>query len=144
MSPTTDSKLRASAAVACLLVLLLAPGVVAGQGYRNPATIPSPTGMLYGGVDLELWPDGSYRVVNFPVVIRVDSGSVAAQAGFHLGDVLLAVNGRDTREARPFRLQPGEVRWVVRIRRGEEEKELVMEVPPSMQSPSGSPTAPRR
>jgi S1-C subfamily serine protease len=143
MSSTNATKLRASAGVACLLVVLLAPGA-AGQGYRNPATIPSPTGMLYGGVELELWPDGSYHVVNHPVVTRVDSGSVSAQAGFRLGDVLLAVNGRDTREARPFRLQPGEERWVVRIRRGEEEKELVMEVPPSMRPAPGSPPAPRR
>ncbi|MFL5386325.1 MAG: PDZ domain-containing protein [Longimicrobiaceae bacterium] len=128
-------KLRASVLVAFLLALLLAPGA-AGQGTRDPATIPSPTGMLYGGMDLELWPDGSYRVVNFPRVVRVDSGSVSARAGFRLGDVLLSVNGRDVREPRPFRLQPGEVRWVVRIRRGEEEKELVMEVPPSMRPAS--------
>lgn len=128
-------KLRASVLVAFLLALLLAPGA-AGQGTRDPATIPSPTGMLYGGMDLELWPDGSYRVVNFPRVVRVDSGSVSARAGFRLGDVLLSVNGRDVRESRPFRLQPGEVRWVVRIRRGEEEKELVMEVPPSMRPAS--------
>ena len=74
----------------------------------------------------------------------MDSGSAAARAGFHLGDVLLSVNGRDMREARPFRLQNGETRWVVRIRRGAEEKELVMEVPSSMRSPSPSPPAPPR
>jgi membrane-associated protease RseP (regulator of RpoE activity) len=144
MSARSHAKVCASAAAACLFVLLLAPGVVAGQGSRDPATIPSPTGMLYGGMDLELWFDGSYRVVNYPTIIRLDSGSVAARAGFRLGDVLLSVNGRDMREARPFRLQGGEMHWVVRIRRGAEEKELVMEIPSSMRSPSPSPTAPPR
>jgi S1-C subfamily serine protease len=128
-------KLRASVLIAFLVALLLAPGL-AGQGTRDPATIPSPTGMLYGGMTLEVWPDGSYHMVNLPKVIRVDSGSVAARGGFRLGDELVSVNGRDVREPRPFRLQPGEVRWVVRIRRGEEEKELVMEVPPSMRPAS--------
>lgn len=144
MSTRSHAKACTSAAAACLLVLLLAPGVVAGQGSRDPATIPSPTGLLYGGMDLELWFDGSYRVMNYPSVIRVDSGSVAARAGFHLGDVLLSVNGRDMREARPFRLQGGEMRWVVRIRRGAEEKELVMEIPSTMRSPSPPPAAPPR
>jgi hypothetical protein len=145
MSKSTVT-IRASAAAAALLLSLLCSGIARGQGsgYRDPASIPSPTGMLYYAGTLEIGPDGHYRATEYPVVTRVDSGSVSAQAGFRLGDVLLSVNGRDGRVARLFRLERGDTRWVIRIRRGAEEKELVMEVPPSMQSASKPPSAPRR
>jgi|GEM_PF-5177724 len=132
-------------AAAALLVsaFSLVSGKVRGQGTgaasmpagaTSFASMPTPTGMLYYGGTLEMQSDGHWGLADYPIVTRVDSGSVAAQGGFRIGDVLLLVNGRDARKARPFRLQGGEERWVVRIRRGTEEKELTMEVPPSMQS----------
>jgi S1-C subfamily serine protease len=100
--------------------------------------------MLYYGGTLEMRPDGQWGLADFPVVTRVDSGSVSARGGFRLGDVLLTVNGRDARDARPFRLRPGEVHWVVRVRRGNAEQDLTMEVPAASGSASGGLGSPRR
>jgi S1-C subfamily serine protease len=140
--PRSAWPIRAYITAALILSALLLPGVARAQTYINPA--PSPTGMLYGGAGVEMRPNGQWGLADYPTVSRVDSGSVSARAGFQVGDVLLSVNGRDVRDARPFRLAPGEVHWVVRIRRGTEEKELTMELPPSMQSASPSRTLPRR
>ncbi|HEV7587150.1 MAG TPA: PDZ domain-containing protein [Longimicrobium sp.] len=138
--------IRASAAAVALLVAVFFSGSARGQngGSRDPAAIPSPTGMLYGGGTLEFLPNGQPRLSEYPSVSRVDSGSVSAAAGLKVGDVLLSVNGRDGREARLFRREHGETRWIIRIRRDGEEKELAMEVPPSMLSASRPPPAPRR
>jgi S1-C subfamily serine protease len=106
--------------------------------------MPTPTGMLYSPGVIEMQPDGRPRSVDYPIVTRVDSGSVSARAGLRIGDVLLSVNGKDGREARLFRREHGEARWVMRIRRGTEEMELAMEVPPSMQTTATRQTAPRR
>jgi hypothetical protein len=93
----------------------------------------------YDGVVVRL-ADGRWGLAEYPIVIRLDSGSVAARAGLIPGDVLLSVNGRDTRTgSAAFRLQAGETRFVLRIRRGEEEKELVMEKPESPPPPTAAP-----
>jgi len=134
---SSRSPLRASAATAFLLPCLLIADAAHGQGgvpfnqpgYRDPATIPTPTGMLYSPGVIEMQPDGPPRSVDYPIVSRVDSGSVAARAGLRIGDVLLSVNGKDGREAQLFRLEKGAERWVMRIRRGTEEMELTMEAP---------------
>jgi S1-C subfamily serine protease len=143
--------LRTPAAAASLLVCLLIADAAYGQGgvpsnqrgYRDPATMPTPTGMLYSPGVIEMQPDGPPRSVDYPVVSRVDSGSVSARAGLRIGDVLLAVNGKDGREAQLFRLEKGAERWVMRIRRGTEEMELTMEVPPSMRRGRAPSAAPR-
>lgn len=106
--------------------------------------MPTATGMLYSGGTLEIGADGHYRLAEYPVVIRVDSGSVSARAGFALGDVLLTVNGRDSRNPRPFRTQRGELHWVVRVRRGTEEKDLTMEFPAVAKPASVARPSPRR
>jgi|1186.fasta_scaffold43615_2 S1-C subfamily serine protease len=142
--------LQTSAATASLLACLLIAVAAHGQGgvasvtrgSRDRATMPTPTGMLYSPGVIELQPDSPPRSVDYPVVSRVDSGSVSARAGLRIGDVLLSVNGKDGREARLFRLENGAERWVMRIRRGTEEMELTMEVPPSMRrgrAPSAAP-----
>ena len=100
--------------------------------------------MLYGGGTLEFLPDGRPRLMDYPTVSRVDSGSVSAAAGLRVGDVLLSVNGKDGREAQLFRREHGETRWIIRVRRAGEEKELTMEVPPAMLAASRSRPAPRR
>jgi S1-C subfamily serine protease len=144
MSSRIEVKLRIPVSVGFVLLLLLAADAARAQrsGPADPATIPTPTGMLYHGGLIEMRPNGQWGLADYPIVSRVDSGSVSARAGFKLGDVLLTVNGRDVRDARPFRLQRGEEHWVVRVRRGTEEMELTMEVPPSMRrgrAPSAAP-----
>lgn len=118
-----------------ILGLLVAPSVVRGQevstrGYVDPALMRTPTGMLYSGGALEVRPDGRMGLAEFPVVTRVDSGSVSWRGGLRVGDVLLAVNGRDARDARPFRRMRGESAWRVRVRRAEQEQEITIEYPP--------------
>jgi len=130
--------IRTSAAAAALLCTLVFSADARGQnetgGHANPATMPTPTGMLYTGGVLVTRPNGQWGFEQFPVVTRVDSGSVSAQAGLRLGDVLLSVNGKDARDAKLFRREHGEPRWVMKVRRGAQEMDLTMEVPPSMQS----------
>lgn len=60
-----------------------------------------------------------------PVIAAVQPGSPAHTAGLAPGDVILEVDGRDTREAGALLVRPG-VRYVYRIRRGTEEREVVL------------------
>lgn len=116
-----------------------APAVAHAQDSRPIETrgvIPvdsmkSATGMIYYGGAVEVRPDGRMGLADFPVVTRVDSGSVSWRGGLRAGDVLLSVNGRDTRDARPFRRERGETSWRVRIRRDAQEEEITIEFPPS-------------
>lgn len=74
---------------------------------------------------------GAEMMTEYPVVIQLDSGSVAQRAGLKINDVILSVNGNDARTgSRAFHLRPGETRFVLRIRRGDEEMELLMERAP--------------
>jgi BlaR1 peptidase M56/PDZ domain len=63
------------------------------------------------------------RVESFPVVVGVDPGSPAERAGFRERDVLLAVNGRDSREPPVERLRPG-TELAFRVRRDGREIQL--------------------
>lgn len=70
------------------------------------------------------------RAAAFPMVSRVDPGSPAATAGLRVGDAIVALNGVDSRNGPLFtRIEPG-VRYVVRVRRGDEERELALTVAP--------------
>jgi membrane-associated protease RseP (regulator of RpoE activity) len=148
---SSRSTLRVSAATASLLACLLIAVAAYGQGEvasvppgsPNRATMRTPTGMLYYVGVIDIQPDGPPTAENYPIVSRVDSGSVSARAGLRIGDVLLAVNGKDGREAQLFRLEKGAERWVMRIRRGTEEMELTMEVPASMRRGRAPSAAPR-
>lgn len=95
------------------------------------SNVKSRNGMYWGGV-LTVQPDGRWSMVDYPVVTRVDSGSVAEQAGIRLHDVIVAVNGRDPRDGQSaFQRRPGEAQEVLRIQRGMEEKEIVIPYPPT-------------
>ena len=79
-------------------------------------------------------PDGA-RVVGHTWVSRVLPGTGAARAGLRAGDVILAVNGADARAPGSLGAlvtqQPG-TRYVLRIRRGAEELDVVAELDPAV------------
>jgi S1-C subfamily serine protease len=81
-------------------------------------------------------PDGRYAL-DYPVIKQVAPGSNAARAGLAVGDVLLSVDGRDTRTSPFFPDQRGGVRYLLRVRRGPEEVELtyVFPAPPPAEAP---------
>lgn len=62
---------------------------------------------------------------SYPVVNKVYPGSPAAHAGVTVGDVILEVNGVDARERGALFPVPG-VQQVLRVRRGEGERELLL------------------
>lgn len=78
------------------------------------------------------------RVESFPVVVGVDPGSPAERAGFRERDVLLSVNGRDSREPPTERLRPG-TELTYRVRRDGREIQLRLVAassPPEVWPPS--------
>jgi S1-C subfamily serine protease len=81
-------------------------------------------------------PDGRFAM-DYPVIKQVAPGSNAARAGLAVGDVLLSVDGRDTRTSPLFPDQRGGVRYLLRVRRGGEEVELtyVFPAPPAQPAP---------
>ncbi|HLL45307.1 MAG TPA: PDZ domain-containing protein, partial [Longimicrobiaceae bacterium] len=65
---------------------------------------------------------------DYPRVTGVAQGSTAARAGVREGDVIVSVNGHDSRRPPLFRdLRPGST-VVLRIRRGGEEREIRYEI----------------
>ena len=75
--------------------------------------------------------DGVARPPTSHAEIRVVEGRSAWNAGLRDGDVLLAVNGRDTRTLMyPFPDRSVGTRYTVRVRRGAEELEFALEVGP--------------
>jgi S1-C subfamily serine protease len=69
-----------------------------------------------------------------PVVRDVHPDSPGHRGGFAPGDVIVEVNGRDSREAGATVFMP-EVHYTIRVRRGEDERELVL-VPGPPRSPA--------
>jgi len=66
-----------------------------------------------------------------PIIAVVEEGSPAARAGLTVGDVLLSVNGRDTRERGPLFPEPAPGReYRLRVKRGAEERELTLVAAP--------------
>lgn len=61
----------------------------------------------------------------YPVIGAVHRGSPAQKAGLAPGDVILEIDGRDAREEGALRVLPG-VRYALRIRRGDAEREVAL------------------
>lgn len=69
-------------------------------------------------------PDGAMRKRNHPRVTQVAAGSVGARAGLRVGDIIVFINGRDSRSMPMFvGVKPGDT-IVLRVRRGDEEREI--------------------
>jgi len=69
---------------------------------------------------------GGQETASAPLVIdRVEPGSPAQKAGLAPSDIILEVDGRDAREDGALLVRPG-VRYTYRIRRGNEEREVVL------------------
>jgi S1-C subfamily serine protease len=118
------------------LVVALTTGTVRAQaGTLANDTIPATavrrtepyTGMTLGGKALirivadRLVPEGDLELS----VVRIDAGSPAATAGLLLGDVILEVDGvAISSPQRPLAALATGVTYVLRIRRGQEEREV--------------------
>ena len=77
-------------------------------------------------------PGNSY---NYSYVRSVVTGSAAQEAGLMVGDTIVAVDGRDVRAAVLFPVQAAGMRYVILVRRGAEELELIYTFPKTEESP---------
>ena len=121
-----DARLWIAAALCAVLVLPGRPAAAQEAVTAAPtAARGANVGFAYawsGGITVG--PDGRMRKKHPPRVTQVVPGSVGARAGIRVGDIIVSVNGRDSRAMPMFgNLKPGET-VVLRIRRGDEEREI--------------------
>ncbi len=89
---------------------------------RNPGAPPANPALALG-FSFGMTP-GRDNSFGYPYVKGVTKGSNADRAGLVVGDAILSVDGRDARQRQLFPgARPG-ARYVVRVRRGGEEREL--------------------
>ena len=96
------------------------------QGFTGGGTAPS-LGFSYA-VPSTPGEDGD-AILGFIVVRRVPAGSNAERAGLVVGDTIVAVNGKDSRERPLFTERAPGTRYVLRVRREGEEMEIEYTVP---------------
>ncbi|HEX5727255.1 MAG TPA: PDZ domain-containing protein [Longimicrobiaceae bacterium] len=100
-----------------------------GQPEARTATNP---GSARRGVDwgfsIGMTP-GPANAYGYPYVVSVTKGSNAERAGLVVGDTILSVDGRDARQPPLFPSLVAGTRYVLRIRRGQEERELIYTFP---------------
>lgn len=68
---------------------------------------------------------GPNNAYTYPFVVEVEPGSAAARAGLALGDTILASDGNDVRGSRLLPEPRAGKRYVLRVRRNGEERELI-------------------
>lgn len=109
----------------CVAPGLVAPQVAAAQeAISTPSTRNGPSvGFSYGAAGgVYRNRAGDWESREYPTVQRLQDGSPAARAGVRAGDVIISVDGRDSRRLPVFRgLQHGQV-LVLRVRRGDAER----------------------
>lgn len=143
-------------ALPLLLAALLAPagaGSAAAQTQIKPqisaaaaaAVAPSPAparqvgrARAYTGLEIagsaSVGSDGVV-VPAYPTIRAVHAASPGQQAGVDAGDVIIEVNGQDSREQGALWWQPG-VRYTLRLRSGDQEREVVMIPAPPRERPA--------
>jgi S1-C subfamily serine protease len=102
-------------------------GAAAAQQASSAATQRRGTVELFGyGWEggIAVGPDGKPRLASYPRVRRVIAGSPAEAAGLRVGDQVVNVDGRDGKEPPLFEHARVGTRVVLRIRRGDEEREI--------------------
>jgi S1-C subfamily serine protease len=119
---------------AAAALLALHPAGVAAQTVRasHNMTHARPAGVAPLGFSMALVPRRSTNgvlAIDYPVVKEVTPGSNAARAGLFAGDTILAINGRDARQLPLFPDQHGGTWYVLRVRRGMEERMLTYVFP---------------
>jgi C-terminal processing protease CtpA/Prc len=77
-----------------------------------------------------------------PYITEVVKGSTAEEAGLAVGDTILSVDGRDTRQPPMFPDESPGVRHLMRIRRAGEEMELTFVMPASAARSRTTPARP--
>lgn len=87
----------------------------------------SSLGFNYGG-PVELTGDGRARWVDYPTIIEVFADSEAERLGIRAGDVILAVNGKDARNPHLLDDRKPGTRYVLRLQRGKEEREVTVSI----------------
>jgi hypothetical protein len=112
---------------------------------RNPnASRNGPsTGISVGFTGIERAADGTLHTVSYPSVAGLVKGGSGERAGLMVGDTLRTVNGRDARVAPIFPNRVPGARYVLRIRRGGEDREVVL-VLPAAPAPATPATPPRQ
>lgn len=142
-------------AASLLLAVLLVPagaGCATAQtrGPGEAASATPPSGQpaqarrarAYTGLEISgsasVGPDGVVTA-SYPVVRAVHPDSPGHEAGVGTGDVIIEVNGRDSREQGALWWQPG-VRYTLRIRTGDAEREVAM-VPLPPRTPPSTPSS---
>lgn len=122
---------------------LMASNTQAGAQSSKSSSPPAQTSASgYTGIGVGFQAQGRFTKKAFvpdapptPIVIAVAEGSPAAQAGLAVGDVVLEVNGQNGDEANSALRKPeAGVKYVVRVRRGDTEREVTVvatSAPPS-------------
>jgi membrane-associated protease RseP (regulator of RpoE activity) len=113
-----------------------------GDSARQVRTLtfpPDPRRGMSLGFSIAMNP-GPHNEYTYPYVVELEPGSAAARAGLAVGDTILASDGNDVRQSRLFPAASAGKRYVLRVRRDGEERELtyVYPSPPATAPPSGS------
>jgi S1-C subfamily serine protease len=126
--------MKASPYVLALAAMMMVPGLAAAQAERASSdrqTATNPRGTVrppVWGFTVGMRP-GPNNAYTHPYVHTVVEGSNAERAGLQVDDVILSVNGRDASQPPLFPVREAGTRYTLRVRRGQEELELVFIYP---------------
>jgi S1-C subfamily serine protease len=112
-----------------LVTLLAAPLAAQGVTVMRPPADGPRAGFgfaLEAAVTAQADSTGARYRIGYPVIVRVRPDSPADSAGLMVGDTLIAYDGVDISRNRVLLAPPAGTRVVVRYRRGEIEREVVM------------------
>lgn len=119
--------------VAALSAIASTPTVATAQEEIVEVRAPAARGSLglgwgYGDDYVIRQGETAARPRIHPKVTQVTPGGPAERAGLRAGDVLLTVNGEDSRARPLFRERTPGTRYTIRVRRGDQEREVLLVV----------------